>query len=100
MAHTSRSRRVLAWWHALACGAAAQSLTVANLTVEMVSRPLGIAPDRPRFGWIPAGSPQASYRIVVSAAPSMAVVSWDSGVVASDASQQVTPPPPPLPQVR
>ena len=81
---------------AAAAAAVAAAPLVANLTVEYLANPVAVDVTwnpAPRFAWQVAGGQQASYRIVVSSAPTAdqpARVQWDSGQVASAQSAQVS----------
>ena len=74
---------------ALATLALASAASVSNLTVNGQEAPLAVDAEwsPPRFGWsVSSGAAQATYRLVVSASPSLAAPVWDSGIVASAAA--------------
>lgn len=89
--------RTLPFLFLLASGAGVCALaqpTLEHLTVESRRTPLGIDVARPRFGWrmkaagAERGALQAAYRVVVRDAARAEV--WDSGVVRSPGSQNIS----------
>ncbi|MCV2395409.1 glycoside hydrolase family 78 protein [Actinotalea sp. M2MS4P-6] len=76
-----------------AAGSSHSSLSVADLTTERLSNPLGIDESTPRFSWVVDarynGAEQTAYEIKVSSNRSMKGDVWDSGKVASTDSVDV-----------
>jgi hypothetical protein len=76
--------------------ASAQGVSVGNLTVNYESAPTAVDIDwnpQPRFAWTLAGGEQAAYRLRLFAASSLV---WDSGLVTSSQTTQVSYAGPPL----
>lgn len=75
---------------------AAPAVTLTTLQVEKKTEPVGIDVDRPRFSWVIETAERAvvqeSYRLrIATSAGALAGgdLTWDSGVVSSDASSSV-----------